>query len=89
MRSRRFVMHVSLGFKPTRFPKVKKFAVARPTADHMLPSGVLLQILQLRRPAGEVSQYVHSEATAPFGIRIQRLHSLLVLTLHSIPLLFR
>jgi hypothetical protein len=89
MRSRRFVMHVSLSSKPTRFSKVKKFAIARPTADHMLPPGVILQILQLRRSAGEVSKYVHAEAAAPFGIGIRRLHSLLVLALHSIPLLFR
>ena len=82
-------MHLNLASKPTRFPKVKKFAVARPTADHMLPPGVLLQILKFGRSAGEVSKYVHSDATAPSGIGIRRLHSQLVLALHSIPLLFR
>ena len=83
------MMHLGLVAKPTRFSKVEKFAVARPAVDHVLPLGVLFQILKSRRSAGEVSKHVHSDATAPFGIGIRRLHSLLVLALHSIPLMFR
>ena len=89
MRSPRFVMHLSIASKPTRSSKVKKFAVARRTADHMLPLGILFQILKSRGSGCETAQNVRSGATAPFWIGVRRLHGLLVFALHSIPFLFR
>jgi hypothetical protein len=35
--------------KPTRFPQIKEFPVARRTVDHMLPLFILLDVLVSRR----------------------------------------
>ena len=87
--SPRFVMHLGLVAKATRFAESKKFAVARRTADHMLPLGILFQILKSRGSGCETAQNVRSGATTPFWIGVRRLHGPLVFALHSIPLLFR
>lgn len=80
--------HLSLVAKPTRFPEIEKFAVAWCAADHMLPLGILFQILKSRRSGCEAPQNVHSGATTPFWICVRSLHGPLVFALHAIPLLF-
>jgi hypothetical protein len=75
--------------KPTRFPQIKEFPVARRTVDHMLPLFILLDVLVSRRSGRQVPQNIVSGATVPFWIGVRGLHRRLVFALQPNPLLFR
>ncbi len=82
-------MRPGLIAKPARFPKFKKFAIARRTMDQMFPVGILLQIFKSRGSGCEVPKDIGSGATVTFRIGIRILYSPSVLALQSIPLLFQ
>jgi hypothetical protein len=82
-------MYLGIFAKPARFAEFEKFVIARRTVDHMLPTGIILHILKMRRSGSEFPQNHNFLAATPFRIRVRRFHGPLIFALQSIPLLFR
>jgi hypothetical protein len=85
----RFAMHFHFVSKPTRFSKINVLLVARRTVDHVLPLLLSLDILVSRGPRREILKAIGFRTTAPFGVGIRGLHSLLIIPLQAIPMIFR
>jgi len=85
----RFAMHFHFVSKPTRFSKINVLLVARRTVDYVLPLLFSLDILVSRGPRREILKAMGFRTTAPFGVGICGLHSLLIIPLQAIPMIFR
>jgi hypothetical protein len=82
-------MYLGLLAQPTGLPEIEILTVARRTVDHMLPLLLVLDILMSRGPRRKISKAIGFRTTAPFGVGICSLHSLLILPLQAIPMIFR
>ena len=85
----RLAMYLGLLAQPTGLPEIEILPVARRTVDHMLPLLLVLDILVSRGPRRKISKAISFRTTAPFGVGICSLHSLLILSLQAIPMIFR